>query len=55
MPESELAQDLTRAIKRLDKLVRDLKKDTSDLLESVRKLKKEGMSEEDEEDRQAGK
>lgn len=52
MPESELAQQVTQVIKRADKLIRDIKKDTADLFEVARKLKevlggKEGKDEDE--------
>ena len=48
MPESELAQQVTKAVRRADKLVRDLKKDTAALLEAVRELKGRFKDEKDE-------
>lgn len=39
MAESELTKELVESIKRADKLVGDLKRDVTSLLDAIRKLK----------------
>jgi hypothetical protein len=47
MSESELAQKVTTIVKRMDKLVGDIKKDTANLLEALRQLKEKVGGSED--------
>lgn len=51
MPESELAKEVTELVKRADKLVRDIKKDTANLLEAAMELKQHLTGREDEEEK----
>lgn len=39
MPESELTRDLTKVIKKADKLVRDLKQNTKELIKAAKEVK----------------
>ncbi len=53
MPESELAKEMQRVIKRADKLIGDMRKNTWGVLEALRELRqglsgKEGKDEETE-------
>lgn len=47
MPESELAQEVTKIIKRADKLVADIKRDTAGLVEALRELNERFKGEKD--------
>lgn len=42
MPESELSKKVSKAVKTADRLVRNIKRDTADLVEALRELKELG-------------
>lgn len=42
MPESELARKVTKFIKTVDKLVRDIRKNANEMLKAVKELEKKG-------------
>ncbi len=47
MPESELAKEVTKVIKRADKLVNDFRKNTFELLRSLKQLRERFSEKED--------
>jgi len=52
MPESEMAQQVEKAVKAADRLVRNIRQNTSELAKAVRKIKAlAGGNREDEEEK----
>lgn len=44
MPESEITKKLTRAIKTVDKLLRDIQKDGREVMRALEELKEHGRT-----------